>query len=138
MRVTFTYDQRRLEGTVALFRELPARMQRQALPPALLAGARVLRKALQAAAPRRTGRLRKGILRARAHKTRRGARPPQTERAAYVLAVTPYTTFVERDQPFFVSTVQATAPEAERAIAARFEAQVIRLAERLIAKYGTR
>ena len=113
------------------------RYQRAVLPPALLAGARVLRDAIRPVTPKRWGRLRKGIL---AYSHRRQA---DKDPAAYVIALTPYGYLVEhgtryaRANPFFNKTVRANAQRASQETARRFEEQAVKTSKQLVAKYGT-
>ena len=136
-RDSFRFDPGKIEAAQQLFAELPRNLQVAALRPVLLSGARVFRDALRAAAPQRTGRLRKGIVAIR-HKRRPGVRPPQTEDAATAVGLTPYTIFVERNNPFFIRTVRQTSASAGSIMAREFTRRAARTAERLVARFGTR
>lgn len=129
---------------IRIFNALPTTVSRRVAYSAMLAGARALQPAIKTskAFTDRSGALRGGIRRARRHKVVAGRSP-----AAYVSVRAPHAHWVEfghggpypaRPHPFIALAILAQASNVQRAIATKFEQELLREARKLRARYPTR
>ena len=136
--------ERDAENLTKLFQALPTAIGRRVAYSAMLAGARAVRPAIKTSKEftDRRGTLRAGIRRARRHKVVAGRTP-----AAYVSIRAPHAHFVEfghggpfpaRPHPYVARALLEQASNIQKAIAQKFEQELIKEARKLQARYPTR